>query len=289
MKQEQRKAKAKINLSLDVKGRREDGYHLVTMVMQTIDLWDDVTVSVGPGKGIFLDPGLSYLPADRRNIAWKAAETFLEKAGISGSRIDIRVIKRIPVAAGLAGGSADGAAVLLALQQLFGAPLTAEALFDAALSLGADVPYCMRGGTMLAQGIGEVLSPLPPMPPCFVVLCKPPFAVSTPEVYRRLDKRRITRRPDTRGLCGALKAGDYNGVVHRLYNVLEDVTAGMHDEVESIKSALLDLQADGAVMSGSGPSVFGLFRDETRARLAYERLASRYADTFLTQISNGLE
>lgn len=277
-------AHAKINLTLDVTGKLDNGYHTVRMVMQSVALHDDVTVTRTDDGQIVLTCDRPYVPTDARNLAVRAANRFFEATGIPcpGLRIDIR--KRIPVAAGLAGGSTDAAAVLRALDMLFGTNLGLDKLCEIGLKLGADVPYCLRGGTMLAEGIGEVLSPLPQMPGCLVVLCKPGFAVSTAAVYAQIDDHMPDVRPDTNGMCQALAQADYNGICHRLYNVMEAVTAVRHAEIGQIKDILLSCGADGAAMSGSGPTTFGLFRDPDKAQAAFEQLKALFPDTHLTEI-----
>lgn len=284
MKEISIQAHAKINLTLDVTGKREDGYHLVKMVMQTLKLHDDVIVRIGTGGGITIESALPWLPKDRRNLAYQAAEAFIKKTQVDAGGVAITLKKRIPVAAGLAGGSADAAAVLLALNKLFGGPMNETQLKETGLLLGADVPYCLTGGTMLAEGIGEELTALAPLPPCKVVLCKPPFSVSTKDIYTRLDTSRMERHPDTAGVIAALRQEDINGVAHRMYNVMEEVCAGLHKEVNEIKHILLECGALGAVMSGSGPTVFGLFQQEDTAGQAYRLLKGRFQDTFLTGI-----
>ena len=206
-------ARAKINLTLDVTGKREDGYHLVKMVMQSVDLHDDVRVTVVRGekkpRGIVLSCSLPFLPTDERNLAYRAAELFYKETGTTLETCEIFIEKRIPIAAGLAGGSTDAAAVLRALNQLHDTGLSRDRLCEMGLKLGADVPYCLIGGTMLAEGIGEKLTELSPMQPCYVVLCKPPFAVSTKEVYQEIDSVPLTQRPDTDGMIKALESCDY--------------------------------------------------------------------------------
>lgn len=287
MKQVKRDAYAKINLTLDVTGKRPDGYHTVKMVMQTVALHDDVTVALTGEGGFRLKNNLPYLPSDDRNLAMRAAKLFYTRTGIQNPGTAIHIVKRIPVAAGLAGGSTDAAAVLRALDGLHGTALGADALCEMGLALGADVPYCIRGGTMLAEGVGEVLTPLPAMPDCHVVLVKPPFSVSTAEVYARMNGGNVSPRPDTAGMLGALRAGDYPGVCHRLYNVMEPVTGGRHPEIAEIRDTLLTCGADGAVMSGSGPTTYGLFADGEAARAAYGALKARYKDTHLTTVLRG--
>lgn len=280
-------ARAKINLTLDVTGTRPDGYHTVKMIMQSVALHDDVTVTVTHGEkkpqGIRLTCNLPYLPLDSRNLAFRAAELFYESTGALLETVDIHIEKRIPVAAGLAGGSTDAAAVLRALSALHAVGLTDDELCEMGLKLGADVPYCLRGGTMLAEGIGEELSPLPDMPHCYVVLCKPPFGVSTKEAYRQIDAVELEKRPDTDGMVKALAKGDFSGVCKRLYNVMEDVTAAKRRQIGEIKAFLAENGADGTLMSGSGPTVYGLFSEESRARTAAKMLQHRFADTFFTE------
>ena len=276
------RARAKINLTLDVTGRREDGYHTVEMVMQSIALHDTVRVTAIHGekkpRGIVLSCSLPFLPTDERNLAYRAAELFYKETGALLETCEIHIEKRIPVAAGLAGGSTDAAAVLRALNALHTAGLTDDELCEMGLKLGADVPFCLRGGTMLAQGIGEELSLLPDMPHCWVVLCKPPFAVPTKEVYQEIDSVDILEHPDNKG--------DYEGVCAYLSNVMETVTAAKRRQIGEIKSFLAENGADGTLMSGSGPTVYGLFSDESRAKTAAKMLRRRFADTFLTETCN---
>ena len=280
-------AHAKINLTLDVTGRRADGYHTVRMVMQSVALHDTIRVAVTQGerkpRGILLTCNLPYLPVDERNLAYRAAELFYEETDALPGTCEIHIEKRIPMAAGLAGGSSDAAAVLRALAALHNVCLTDDELCAMGLKLGADVPYCLRGGTMLAEGIGEELTALSPMPHCWVVLCKPPFAVSTKDAYREMDEVSIRQRPDTKGMIRALEKGDYHGVASRLSNVMELVTAAKRRQIGEIKAFLTENGADGTLMSGSGPTVYGLFSDEGRARTAAKMLSRRFADTFLTE------
>ncbi len=276
-------AHAKINLTLDVTGKLPNGYHTVKMIMQTIGLHDDVTVARGTDSRITMEStNLAFLPTDDGNLAVRAAKLFFEQTGAPCGGVHIRIFKRIPVAAGLAGGSTNAAAVLRALNTLYGTGLSVDALCGMGLKLGADVPYCIRGGSMLAEGIGEELSPLPPMPDCHVVVCKPPFSVITAKVYARMNGGNLPVRPDTSGMIAALQAGDYPGICRRLFNVMEEVTGSDYAEIREIEDALLDAGADGAVMSGSGPTLFGLFTDEGSAAAAAKRLRAKYPETFLT-------
>lgn len=280
-------ARAKINLTLDVTGKREDGYHLVKMVMQSVDLHDDVRVTVVRGekkpRGIVLSCSLPFLPTDSSNLAYRAAELFYKETGTTLETCEIFIEKRIPIAAGLAGGSTDAAAVLRALNQLHDTGLSRDRLCEIGLKLGADVPYCLRGGTMLAEGIGEKLTQLADMSHCYVVLCKPPFAVSTKEVYQEIDSVPLTQRPDTDGMIKALESCDYKGVCGRLMNVMETVTATKRRQIGEIRAVLRENGADATLMSGSGPTVYGLFSDRTAADAAATVLARRFSETFLTE------
>ena len=280
-KQITREAHAKINLTLDVTGRRADGYHTVEMVMQSVGLHDDVTLR--PADGISLTCSRPDLPTDSGNLAFRAAELFFRETGAAGG-CAIHIEKRIPVAAGLAGGSTNAAAVLRALNALYGAGLSDDTLCAMGLKLGADVPFCLLGGTMLAEGIGEKLTRLPAAPRGCAVLCKPPFAVSTKAVYEAIDSVTLPERPDTAGMLRAIEAGNWHGVCARLSNVMEMVTAEHHPEIGEIRRILLDCGADGARMSGSGPTVYGLFSAKTNAETAVQRLKPRFADTFLTEL-----
>ena len=274
------KAFAKLNLTLDILRRREDGYHDLQMVMQSIDLADELTITPTEGVGA-MSTTLSYLPSDGRNLAQMAAEAFRNAAG-RGGQVDISIVKRIPVCAGMAGGSSDAAAVLRAMNELTGAGYTPAELAKIGEAVGSDVPYCVVGGTALAEGRGERLTPLPPLPPCHVVVCKPPFPISTPQLFSRVDMRKIARRPDTEGMLAALAAGDLTGVARRMYNVFEDVLEPRRQaEISAIKAALIDCGALGAAMTGSGPTVFGLFDDPAAAESARAQLSGSYQDVFL--------
>ena len=274
------KAFAKLNLTLDILRRREDGYHDLQMVMQSIDLADELTITPAEGEGA-MSTTLSYLPSDGRNLAQMAAEAFRNAAG-RGGQVDISIVKRIPVCAGMAGGSSDAAAVLRAMNELTGAGYTPAELAKIGEAVGSDVPYCVVGGTALAEGRGERLTPLPPLPPCHVVVCKPPFPISTPQLFSRVDVRKIARRPDTEGMLAALAAGDLTGVARRMYNVFEDVLESRRQaEINAIKAALIDCGALGAAMTGSGPTVFGLFDGPAAAEHAKARLSGSYQDVFL--------
>ncbi len=274
-------ARAKVNLTLDILRRREDGYHDMQMVMQSVTLADRLTVTPARGAEGQAASDLRFLPTGNKNLAQVAAAAFREAVGLGGE-VDVDIQKRVPVCAGLAGGSADAAAVLRAMNRLSGAGLSPDRLAEIGARAGSDVPFCVLGGTALAEGRGERLTPLPPLPPCRIVICKPPFSVSTPQLFGRVNVRKIVRRPDTAGVVAALEAGDLAGVARRMYNVFEDVMEPRrYAEISSIKAELIDCGALGASMSGSGPSVFGLFDSEAAAREALARLRDSYRDVFL--------
>lgn len=274
-------ANAKINLTLDILRRREDGYHDLQMVMQSVSLADELTVTPARGGAGTAVSDLHFLPTGGKNLAQMAAAAFRQAVG-AGGEVDVSIRKHVPVCAGLAGGSADAAAVLHAMNRLTGAGLSPVELAKIGERVGSDVPFCVLGGAALAQGRGELLTPLAPLPPCHIVICKPPFSISTPQLFARVNVRKIVRRPDTAGVTAALAAGDLAGVARRMYNVFEDVLQPRRlAEINEIKSALIDCGALGASMSGSGPSVFGLFEDGARAQDACSRLRESYRDVFL--------
>ena len=253
------KAYAKLNISLDVNERRPDGYHNMTMVMQSISLCDELTLEkTGTGK-IQIRSSLSFIPSDERNLAVRAAMRYLEAIGESGQGLRMELKKRIPVGAGMAGGSSDAAAVLRALNRLYDNALSPEALETLSATVGSDVPFCVRGGTALATGRGEVLESLPPMPDCAFLVCKPDFSISTPELFRKLDQVSLRCHPDTAGILEALRDGDLSRVCRRMYNVFEDVDDRRLRTVQEIKGRLLDCGALGAIMTGTGSAVFGVF------------------------------
>lgn len=275
---------AKLNLTLDILGKREDGYHDLRMVMQSITLADTLTLEENQGEGLRVSANLRFLPTGEKNLAAAAALRFWEALGREQEDLDIRIEKRIPVCAGMAGGSSDAAAVLRALNQRAGDPFSPKELARLGERVGSDVPYCVLGGTALAEGRGEVLTPLPPLPRCWVVACKPDFPISTPELFAQADRVKLRRRPDTAGLVAALEAGDLGGVARRMYNVFEDVLpARLYTRVAEIKNDLIQCGALGANMSGSGPTAFGLFDRLEAAQEARACLAQRYRDTFLCE------
>ena len=274
-------ANAKINLTLDILRRREDGYHDLQMVMQSVSLADELTVTPARGGAGTAVSDLHFLPTGGKNLAQMAAAAFRQAVG-AGGEVDVSIRKHVPVCAGLAGGSADAAAVLHAMNRLTGAGLSPVELAKIGERVGSDVPFCVLGGAALAQGRGELLTPLAPLPPGQSFISKPPFSSSTPQLFARVNVRKIVRRPDTAGVTAALAAGDLAGVARRMYNVFEDVLQPRRlAEINEIKSALIDCGALGASMSGSGPSVFGLFEDGARAQDACSRLRESYRDVFL--------
>lgn len=275
-------ARGKLNLTLDVLGKREDGYHDLRMIMQTVALADRLTMTEG-GAGVRVSSNLPYLPCDGRNLAVRAAMAYFEAAGRAAPGLAVHIEKVLPVCAGMAGGSSDAAAILRGLQEKYHL-LSDEALQIVAAQTGSDVPYCLCGGTMLAEGRGELLTPLPPMPETTVVICKPRFFVRTPELFAALDAAKLRCRPDTAGALEALAAGDVSRLARRMYNVFEDVLPPPRAAViDAIKTALVDGGAVGAAMSGTGPTVFGLFADEAAANRAAVRLKREYRDVFVTK------
>ena len=278
------KAFAKLNLSLDVLGKRPDGYHDMKMVMQSITLSDDITVVDNDGQGIRVSSNVGFLPTNEKNLAVAAALRFYESLGKEARSVDLSLEKSIPVCAGMAGGSSDAAAVLRALNEMEGRPYDVMELAKVGERVGSDVPYCVLGTTALAEGRGEVLTTLPSLPKCWVVVCKPDFPVSTPELFGKIDRCKVRCRPDTDGMIRALEQGDLEGVARRMYNVFEDVLPErQRSRVRDIKNTLIQCGALGANMSGTGPTAFGLFEDEAAAREAYAQLSEQYRETYLAE------
>lgn len=265
------KALAKINLGLDVLGRRENGYHDVRMVMQSIYLYDNVTIEKTEEPGIQLVSNLYYLPVDEKNIAYKAAKILMDEFQIT-SGVKIILDKHIPVAAGMAGGSSNAAAVLVGMNRLFALNLSQQELMDRGVKLGADVPYCVMRGTVLAEGIGEILTPLDPMPKCFVLIAKPAIGVSTKVVYEKLDSKEIEEHPDIDGILEGLKEQDLRKIAQSMGNVLERVTVDDYPIIEDIKKVMMEAGALNSMMSGSGPTVFGIFDDKKTAKEAQRKM-----------------
>lgn len=280
------KAYAKINLGLDVIGRRPDGYHEVRMLMQTIRLFDKLTVRMTQTAGITIKSNLSYLPCDENNLIYRAAALFFEATG-QRCGIHVTLDKHIPVAAGLAGGSSDAAATLTALNELYRTGMSLEELQSLGLRLGADVPYCLLQGAALSEGIGERLTPLPAPPAACCLLVKPPVSVSTRYVYEHLSLEGAPH-PDIDALLAALQSGSLRALCAHLGNTLESVTIPLHPEIAAIKEELLRAGALGALMSGSGPTVFGLFADRQAAERAFYnfKVGAYGKQTYLTGFWN---
>lgn len=265
------RALGKINLGLDVLGRRENGYHDVRMVMQTVYLYDQIFMKKTKSPGVGLETNLFFLPVDQNNLAYRAAKMLIDEFGIKDG-VHISLYKRIPVSAGMAGGSSNAAAVLYGMNRMFNLGLTEQELMKRGVKLGADVPYCIMRGTVLAEGIGEILTPLTPCPRCYVLLAKPPISVSTKLVYERLDSREITDHPDIDGIIRGLNSQDIRQVADCMGNVLEQVTISEYPVIEEIKRVMKRKGALGAMMSGSGPTVFGLFENRQDARRAADKI-----------------
>lgn len=273
------KAPAKINLTLDVTGRRENGYHDLRMLMQTIDLYDEVTLTKTGTPGIQFSmnkPLPDGCPPDK-NLVYRAADLMWQKYSIPGG-IQIHLNKQIPAAAGLAGGSTDCAATLLAINTLYELGVNQDELCEIGVTLGADVPFCICQGTMLSEGIGEILTPLPDLPPLWALLIKPNISVSTAYIYTHLDLEHLSYHPDTDHLIECIQRKDAAAVARGLSNVLETVTIPEHPEIAEIKTFLLENAAVGSLMSGSGPTTYGLYQDEIQARMAYKQALKQYPD-----------
>ena len=270
------KAYAKLNISLDVSKPREDGYHDMVMVMQTVTLCDDITIRLLESGPVTASSNLRYIPGDDRNLAVKAAKLYLKKTGREQLGAKIHIQKRIPVGAGMAGGSSDAAAVLRGLNTAFGNELSRNDLMILAGATGSDVAFCLLGGTALAEGRGEILTPLRPFPACFFVICKPEYSVSTPELFQALDKMKIRVHPDTQGLLEAVKTADLKQICRRMYNVFEDVPDRRMKTIAEIKRKLMNAGAQGAIMTGTGSAVFGVFPDENKAVKVAEELGKEY-------------
>ena len=270
-------AYAKLNLTLDVLAKRDDGYHDMMMVMQTVSVCDSIQISRAEESGIRTSCNFYYIPTDGRNLAARAAKVFLEHIGEPEQGIEIRLKKDIPVGAGMAGGSADAAAVLRGMNSLYGRPLNRGQLEELAGEVGSDVAFCVAGGTVLASGRGEILEDLEPMPDCSIVICKPGFSISTPELFRKLDQMNMRHHPDTEGMLTAIRDGSLNEMGKRMYNVFEEVDDRRMRSVGEIKSVLLDYGALGSMMTGTGSAVFGIYIDREAAEKCAEKLRGEYS------------
>lgn len=270
---------AKVNLTLDVLGKRPDGYHDVEMIMQTVSLYDLVIIDK-TDEGISISTNLKYLPVNEKNIAYKAAVAFFEYTNTTGG-CKIMIHKNIPVAAGLAGGSGNAAAVLCALDKLYNTNLPISTLKELGATLGADVPYCIEGGTALATGIGEILTPLPSVPKCTILMVKPPISVSTGAIYEAIDSAEIPNHPNTQAMISAINSGDISAIANNLSNVMGTVTESMHPIVRGIRRKMILNGALGAVMSGSGPTVFGIFPDYETAKKSHDSFYYQFREVYI--------
>lgn len=262
----EQKAYAKVNLSLDICGKRQDGYHLLRSVMQQITLCDDILAETS--DTISIDCNQPFIPTDEKNIVWKIAEAFFNFTGLTGRGVHFSIHKRIPSGAGLGGGSADGIAALRCLDQLYHTALSASQMVEIAAPIGADLPFFLYGGTALAEGIGEKITPLSPLSDGTLLLVKPKFGMSTPKMYQALDQAKEYSQPDTEKMIEAVSANDVGAVGAALGNSLQSVGEQLYPELQNIRWQLLRLGAGGAVMSGSGSTVFGIFKNETAAKAA---------------------
>ena len=271
------KAYGKINIGLDVIRKREDGYHDLDMIMQTVGVYDDVIISREDGTQTYeieVSTDADILPNDKGNLAFMAAKVLMEAYDIK-SKVKIHINKRIPIAGGMAGGSADCAAVLRGVNKLFQLGLTDEQLQEYGVKLGADVPYCIVGGTKRAQGIGEILTDLPTPPKCYVIIARPDAFVSTKFVYSHIRPAQIENHPDIDGIIESIKAGDLYGMCEKIANVMEDVTIPEYPIIQKVKDILKSNGAVNALMSGSGPTVFGIYDDEEKAKQSMDALSGK--------------
>ena len=274
---------AKVNLTLDVLGKRPDGFHDLQSVMQTISIRDDVELDIDTGKPWTLSCSAEGIPEDDRNLAWKAAKVFCDKLGKEPNGLAIRITKRSPSGAGLGGGSADAAAVLRALNRFYDSPLSVFALAELGAQVGSDVPFCTLTGTAMVEGRGERLRPLPPMPDCTFVVCKPDFSVSTPELYRKLDTVAIPVRPNNRAMESALVAGDLQAVADQVYNVFDPVVTAEHLELNYIKSICNSYGSLGQQMTGSGSAVFAIMPSFEYAAVVCNMLKDNFPNVFIAK------
>lgn len=264
-------AMSKVNLGLDVIRRREDGYHEVRMIMQTLNLCDELTIARREDEKIVITCNLEGLECDENNLIYKAAKKLMDAAGVT-SGLDIHLQKNIPVAAGMAGGSTDAAATLTGVNELLGIGFSVDKLKEIGVTIGADVPYCIEGGTQLSEGIGEILTRLKPAPQCYVLVAKPHVGVSTKYVYENLHVDTIKRHPDIDGMLEGVENNDIHEVAKTMENILENVTEKKYPVIKELKDIMLDEGALNSLMSGSGPTVFGLFEDEEKANKALEKV-----------------
>ena len=276
-------AYAKVNLTLDVLGKREDGYHDLQSVMQTISLRDDIEIDIGTGKPWKLVCDKKGVPTDERNLAWKAAKVYCQAMNKDPGGLEIRITKRIPSQAGLGGGSADAAAVLRALNEHYGNPLSVMALAELGSQVGSDVPFCVVGGTAMVEGRGERLRMLPAMPDCVFVVCKPDFSISTPELFKKIDEKSIAKRPDNRAMESAILAGDLGRVAENFCNVFDPLVTEEHLELNYIKSIFNSYGSVGQQMTGSGSAVFCVVPEFEFAAVICNMLRDNYPQVFIAK------
>lgn len=274
------KSRAKINLSIDVLGKRNDGYHIVEMIMQTIDLYDYIKINDIDTNKINIKSNNEDIPLNEDNIVYKAAKIIKEKFNIDKG-LDIYIQKNIPIAAGMAGGSSNAAAILVGLNEMWNLNIDEQNLMDIGLKLGADVPFCISGGAALAQGIGEKLTKIKSLNGTYILVCKPDIFVSTAEVYKNLDMKKVYKRPDNKLLVSCLENQEIKLLAKNMVNVLESVTSNNYEDINEIKDIMIDYGALGSMMSGSGPTVFGLFDEYEKAVYASEYLKKQYDQTYL--------
>lgn len=274
---------AKVNLTLDVLDKRDDGYHDLKSVMQAISIRDDIEIDVDTDRPWVLQCSMEGIPQDERNLAWKAAETFYRVTNLKTTGLEIRILKRIPTEAGLGGGSADAAAVLRALNKHYGNPLSILALAEIGAEVGSDVPFCVLCGTAMVEGRGERLRKLPDLPDCFFVVCKPDFSSSTPELYRKLDETVIARRPDNQAMESALLAGNLQKIAENVWNVFDPVVTQEHLELNYIKSIFNSYGAIAFQMTGSGSAVYAIVTEFEHAAVICNMLKDNYPQVYIAK------
>lgn len=274
---------AKINLTLDVLGKRADGYHDIKSVMQTISLRDDIQINLGTGKNWVIQCDKEGVPTDERNLCWKAAKLFFDTIHTDPDGLEIIITKRIPMQAGLAGGSADAAAVLRALNRHYDMPLSIPALAELGSTVGSDVPFCVMCGTAVVEGRGERIRKLPDMPDCIFVVCKPDFSVSTPELYAVIDQKEIPQRPDTAAMESAVLSGDLDAIAHSVCNVFDPIVTAEHPELNYIKSIMNTYGGVGYQMTGSGSAVYGITGNFENAAVICNMLRDNYSQIYIAK------
>ena len=274
---------AKVNLTLDVLGKRADGYHDIKSVMQTISLRDDIEIDIGTGKPWRILCDKDHIPTDERNLAWKAAKLYCDTVGKDPNGLEIRIVKRIPVEAGLGGGSADAAAVLRALNRHFGSPMSLPALAELGAQIGSDVPFCVLCGTAVVEGKGDRIRKLPDMPDCIFVVCKPEFDLSTSELYAKIDEKAIATRPNHQAMESAILAGDLLGVVNNVCNVFDPIVTEEHMELNYIKSIMNSYDGVGMQMTGSGSAVYAMVAEFEAAAVICNMLKDNYPQIYIAK------